>query len=161
MGKKVVYILLLCSACTLPVFSDVKEDFDEIVDFSMTLELINRAAAAQRTEALASDKAIIIDGAISTIQILDTEPDTFSAELEIVDGEWIGFEDVQMYSCIVEVNGPEFAARIPARRSRRAIPDEITVNSHVIVIARFTGLREIPDEYPVAVLEGYYIRTID
>lgn len=161
MGKKVVYILLLFSAVAFPVFSEVKDDFDKNVDFSVTLETIHRALTAQRTDVLPMEKAVILDGAISSIQIIDGEPESFSAEITIVDGRWIGLEEVRMYSCIVTVQGPDFAARIPVRRSRREVRNEISANSHIIVVGRITDFRNESGEEPAAVLEGFYIRTID
>lgn len=161
MVKITALILLIFSALAFPLFSDVKDDFDKNVDFSVTLELINRAVTAQRTDALPRDKAIIIDGAISAIEIIDTEPESFLAEIELVDGKWLGMEDVRMYSCIVQVSGPDFAARIPARRSRREIRNEISANSHVIVVGKIVEYRNVSGNKPVAVVEGYYIRAID
>lgn len=161
MGKKILVILFIFSAAVFPLFSDVKDDFDKNVDFSVTLELIHRALTAERTDAVTTEKAVVLDGAISAIQIIDAEAENFAAELNIVDGKWLGLEDVKMYSCVVEVKGPEFAARIPARRSRREVRNEIAANSHVIVVGRIVDFRNVGGEEPQAVLEGYYIRTID
>lgn len=161
MTKKLVGALLLSFLITIPVFSDIQDDFDNLVDFSVTLEKIDEAVAAGREAALDTGKIVIVDGAISAIQIINPEPESFVAEFELVDGKWQGLEDVQMFSSIIRVSGEDFAARIPARRSRRAIPNEIKANSHVLVVGTLSELRRMSNGSTTVVMDGFYVRPID
>lgn len=59
-------------------------------------------------------KFILIDGSIAGITVLDPNPKTFTAELEVVQGEWVRTEDVKLYRAYVYLQGPSFASMLPA-----------------------------------------------
>ena len=65
-----------------------------------------------------------------------------------------------MYQCILQLKGPGFANAIPARRSRNTNPDEIELNSHILVVASVEGVRELANGRKVPVLRAYFIRLI-
>ena len=161
MAKKAVTALLFSIFCIFPIFSEINENFEEIIDFSITMEDIDAAVSAGREDTLLDGRMIILDGAISAIEIIDPEPETFTAEIELVAGKWLGMSDVQMFSSVVVVSGKEFAARIPVRRRRTPAPDEIQANSHVLVAGKITGFRTFQNGRTAAVLDGFYIRPID
>jgi hypothetical protein len=138
--------------------------FSEIVDFSITMEDIREhySRGEMREDSL-TDKVVIIDGAVSSIQVLDENPETFLAELVIVNGEWHGPEEVEMYSCVVRIAGEEYAERIPARRRRRGEEPEnlIKTNSRILVAGKIIGTKETLLGGNTAILDSYYVRNID
>ena len=136
------------------------EDFDSIVDFRITLkELSSAAESGQITEI--PGWFYIVDGAVASRAIVQGDRDNFIGELEVVSGEWVGVEAALMYSCIVQLVGSEFYAAIPARRSRRANPAEIALNSRVLIVGKLTGLRDIGNGKILPVLRAFHVRTLN
>lgn len=135
--------------------------FDGIVDFSITLESISEILTREGPDALPRDKLIVLTGAISSLQVLQSgEESPFLAELELVGGEWVGMEAVKMYTCLVLLHGDDFQNRIPVRRSRREIVNEITLNSEVMVVGKVVGTRTLYTGEQVPVIEAFYVRTL-
>jgi hypothetical protein len=161
MHRKIVIFLIFAGLLALPLTADVKEDFDSVVDFNITLEEIDRYYEVNGVVPPFTDKLLVVEGAISTLEVLSEEPESFLALVEIVSGEWLGMEDVKMYSCLVLLQGPEFAERIPKRRSRREVPNQINPNSHVLIVGRIIDVAPEWGEHPIAIMEGFYLRTID
>ena len=138
--------------------------FSAIVDFSVTMADIREYYSRDDGgDGVLTDKIIILDGAVSSIQVLDENPETFLAELVIVNGEWHGTEEVEMYSCVLRLSGEEYAERIPVRRRRREEQPEnlIETNSRILVVGKIIGSKEILLNGNTAVLDTYYVRNID
>ncbi len=135
--------------------------FDGVVDFSITLERVSEILMREGPDALPRDKLIVLTGAISSLQVLQSgEEGPFLAELELVGGEWVGMETVKMYTCIVRLHGDDFQNRIPVRRSRREIVNEITLNSEVMVVGKVVGTRTLYTGDQVPVIDAFYVRTL-
>lgn len=162
--KKVIFfhIFLFAAAAVLTAQAGRSESFDEIVDFSVTMSTVQEYYSQGNSDRL-TDKVVILDGAVSSILILDENPDSFFAELVIVNGEWHGTEEVEMYSCILHLRGKQYADRLPARRRRREDgPDNlIESNSRILAAGRITGAKESLFGTATAVVDTLYIRNID
>ena len=144
----------------LLIFGQTIEDFNDVVDFDITLGKLARAAAVEDREAL-PNRLIIVDGAVASRLVIDANPETYMGQIELVGGEWLGVEEVVTYRCFLLLEGPRFADAIPARRSRIKNPDEIEMNSRIMVVAEYMGLFDMDDGTTVAVLRAHYIRSID
>lgn len=159
-----ILIILVFLTVSLAAQERNESGFSEIVDFSVTMEDIKGyySQGQERDRAL-TDKIVILDGAVSSIRILDENPETFLAELIIVNGEWHGTEEVEMYSCVLRLSGEEYAGRIPDRRRRSGEqPDDlIETNARIIVVGRIIGTQKILLGGETAVLDTYYVRNID
>jgi len=94
------------------------QEFDRIVDFEKTLKELSIEAAERPVGKVPPGKYLILEGLVSERWVIDPEPQTFIGEIELVGGEWIGVEAVEMWNCIVQFTGPEFASRIPAGRTK-------------------------------------------
>ena len=156
--KKRWFLALLISL-PFAMFGQNLEDFNSAVDFETTLGTLMQAAEDNNPFAL-PDKFIIVYGAVASRVVVNGDAEQYLGEIELVAGEWIGVERVVRYQCVLQLIGPEFANAIPARRSRRANPDEITLNSTILVMAKATGIRENADGEFIPVLRAYYIREI-
>lgn len=161
--KKLLCSLLIIAGCSL--FSvgaqeaETKElqEFSSIVDFDTTLETLARAAKEGRLEEYTD--YYIIDGTVLSRAVLVAEEEEYLAQIEIGQGQWIGLDDVEMYKAVVLLSGSEFSKRVPARRSRRTNPEEITLNGRVLVAVRVLGYTETADGYLPA-LEALSIRLM-
>ncbi len=159
MVKKLAAAALFASISSLIVGQSI-EDFNDVVDFSVSIRELSLAAAAGDVEALPT-KLVVIDGTVASRLVVDANPDTYIGQLELVGGEWLGVEDVVTYRCFLLLEGSRFANTIPARRSRTKHPDEIELNSRILVVGRLLGLFDMEDGTTVPVLEVYHIRRID
>jgi len=163
MGKKVFLLFLFIfviqfgfSQTNTPIF----DEFSAIVDFTVTFEELYRHYSLKQGPPVPENKLIIIDGSIASIMVIDPEETSFIGELEVLNGRWVGLEDVEVYKCFVEVKGPNFFSRIPVRRTRKKLPDQIEVNSRVLIIGKITGTRLDNDGNTIPVLEAAFIRDL-
>ncbi len=149
-------ILLFCGL----LFADEIDDFNKVVDFSVTLKTLNKTVSENKDDLLTGSEFIIITGSVATRQVIEKDKENFLGEIEIVQGEWIGVESVKMYKCIVQFSGSQYYSMIPARRSRKINKAEIILNSNVMIAGKFIGVREV-DNLKIPVIDGYYIRTLN
>jgi hypothetical protein len=154
--KKRCALLLLMFLPAVFLSSISIEEFDGVVDFSVTLKELN---ALQDLDSIGG-RFVVITGEVSARQVVDGEEATFVAELEIVDGEWIGAEQILIYRCIVVLEGPEFYGMVPAGRSRTKDPREIDLNSTILVVAEVLGFTEMTAGEYVPVINAVYLRKM-
>lgn len=126
--------------------------FDQVVDFEISIKELDKLIKAGQSSKVA-DKYLILNGSLSGYTVTDTEKNSYTVELELINGEWEGVSDVFIYRCKVIFSGEEYRVKFPARRRSVPGPGEIALNSGLIVVAK---LKEIKDG--IAVLDGYYLR---
>lgn len=161
MRVKTFFFLFLLIVSSLPAIAQSRQDFEQIVDFSLNLELLDRFYARNPADTVPTDKILILDGAISSIEVIEEEPESFLAELTLVGGKWLGTTDVRMFFCIVRIEGPAFAERVPARRARREPRDAIKPNLHVMVAGKIVDVRTDKEGNKIPVLDGFHIRPVN
>lgn len=157
MVRKILALLFLCTPFF--IFGQTFEDFNGVVDFNTSLGDLDQIAMRGDPDALPS-RFVIIDGAVASRIIVNADAANFVGELQIVSGEWKGVETVVRYECILVLAGPEYASAIPARRSRRANPNEIELNTRILAVAKAIGLHQREDGTFVPVLQAYFIRKL-
>jgi hypothetical protein len=145
------------------VFGADKASFDDVVDFESSLESIATQARRAPDQLLENTKVFVIDGVVAAVNVVDPNPESFRAELDLVTGEWIGLERIVMYKAAAIVEGAEFAPRIPTRRSREEPPGgTIERNQRVIVVGTIAGIADDPETgRPIPVLDVFYVRNQD
>jgi len=141
------------------VFSDLKENFDRIVDFSLRMDNLGQRLTKAGGVAGLTDKLLILTGAVASVQFLGGEGDNFVAALELVDGDWIGVEDVQMYRAYLIVHGTDFEARLPVKRSKEGVPNEILPNSQILAVGKIVEV-DTSEAGAIPIIECYYIRQL-
>jgi|GEM_PF-1038484 len=156
--KKCILFFFLIVITVLTVSGESKKDFDSIVDFSLTFK--DLFEEVNRGKSIDSDRYIVIDGSITARIVLNKEEENFSAELEVVNGNWKGLEEVEIYKCIVVLKGTDFFKRIPVKRSRKKLPNEIELNSRVLIVGKIVSVRKDDDGILIPVLEAIYVRPI-
>lgn len=151
-----VLVLLMILAASRVAAVD-KEEFDSVVDFETTLADIQEIAAALDRGEPIDDRVVLLEGTVSGTVTLVPDPEQFEAILFLLTGEWKGVEEVASYECYVRVIGPEFAARIPARRPREPAPGTILVNSQVLVAGVVAGLTMDG----TVLIDGFHVRVVE
>ena len=128
------------------------------VDLSITISTLAEAAATGRGVPEAGTE-VVLNGTVLERAVTNSEKTEFSAELLMASGEWTESDDVMISKCIILLEGPEYSEMVPARRSRRANPAEITLNSELLVYGTFLGFAETGDGL-IAVISAGGVRKL-
>lgn len=141
-------------------FASTEEDFEEVVDFSITLKSLNRLLEDNQAAELDKDRFVIVSGTVSSIAFLDKKKNSYTVQLELVSGEWIELEEVKSYKCRIIFRGPQFYTLIPRRIPKGGATNDMVVeSSRVIIIAIVVEPVETEQGEEVWLLDGHYIRT--
>ena len=155
--KKKILVILIVFLIIIQINSEDFDDLNKIIDIKVTLKDL----ATNQTltnELIQSGKYVFVSGTIVSRVVINQEIEDYLAEIEIVDGEWQGFDDVFSYKSIIQLSGSDFHGRIPVRRSRREIPGEIKLNSNVIILAKIIGYKKNDSNEEIPLLQGFYLR---
>ena len=135
--NKLVWIgIVIIAVGSQGALCDSADEFNRIVDFSITLKALGETLDSSRVSSVDREKLVILHGTVSSIAFLDTKKASYTVQLELVYGEWLGLEEVRSYRGRVTFRGPQYVNRIPRRVPADAGLDVIQGNSRVIVIAR-------------------------
>ncbi len=158
--KKFTFILFL-SFILFSLSAQTNSSTDTIINFDLTLKKIVKLVESGNSNDIDMDQYIILDGIVSDRIILASDKENFVGRLEISYGEWEGLENVAIYKCLIQIQGLEFASMIPARRSRTPNPNEITLNTHLLILGKYLGYNEDDSGNKTPVIEGYKLRKIN
>jgi len=137
----------------LPVFSDA-------VAFEYTLDRLASEVTSGEVSDIPKNRYMILDGIVSSRQLINPQEGEYFAILELSSGEWVGGEDLAMYRCYVQLIGPSFAGTVPEPRSREKGPEEISLHSHLLLIGRYLGYGEDQQGNRFPVLEAVDLRIL-
>lgn len=149
-------LLLVCSSF-LPALS--RADIERVLDFSVTLKTLT--AVADGKAPLPAGKMLLLSGTVSDISILNKDEASFRVRIELINGEWVGLEDVKSYACYVEFTGPDFFKVFPARPPGTATPGVVVLDSRVVVIGAAQDVTTTPLGEKRVRVQGVYIRVIE
>jgi hypothetical protein len=110
-----------------------QKDLDKIVDFSVTLKELYELVQNKNFAPASFAKYCIINGSVSSINIINPEEGNFLAELETVSGEWKNLDSVAMYKAFIYVQGKDFYQRVPSRKVKALPGLSIEPNRQVLV----------------------------
>lgn len=160
MNRAYRFAVFACLLLFAAAAAGALEDFDSLVDFSVTLKALSGIdEAGARVYGLKS-RYLLLDGTVTGVEFLDPEQERFRAQVELVAGEWVGLEEVRSYRCYVLFEGARFFRLLPGRAPRSPDPGVILPNDHVLVVARALRVVQDPDGQPVWLLEGVHARPL-
>lgn len=108
--------------------------FGDVVDFSVTLKDV--AEAADRGETLSGQKTLLLTGSVGSVNLGDG--DVFSAEVDLVGGEWIGTKEVRSYRILLTFVGERFAYLFDEEEDYPLIRN----GKQLLVSGNLSGLRD-------------------
>lgn len=158
--EKYTFILLFLFIL-LSVSAQVMTNSETQINFDLSLKDIVLLVESGKGNEIDMNQYIILEGIVSSREVLFADEENFVGMLELSYGEWEGLEDVNMYKCFVQLTGLEFAAMIPARRSRNPNPAEISLNTRILVLGQYLGYTEDEEGNKYPVIEGYKVRKIN
>ena len=136
-------------------------DFEEQMNFDLSLKDIVLLVESGNSNEIDMNQYIVLEGVVSSREVLFADEENFVGMLGLSSGEWEGLENVTMYQCFIQLQGLEFAAMIPARRSRKPNPAEIALNTRILILGQYLGYSEDEEGNKYPVIEGYKIRKIN
>lgn len=132
---------------------------EEILVFDLSLERLAAQVEAGDTGGIPKDRYLIIDGMVSSRQLVNDAEQEYLGILELSSGNWVKGEELEVYRCYVQLRGPRFAGTIPEPRSREAAENEIPLHAKILLVARYLGYGEDDqgNRYPVLLAEDLRI----
>ena len=141
--------------------AQITDNLELLIDFDLSLKDIVLMVESGNSNNIDMDQYIVLDGVVSSREVLYADEDSFMGMFEVSYGEWDGLEKIEMYKCFIQVNGLEFASMIPVRRSRTPNPAEIALNTHILILGKYLGYTEDESGQKIPVVEGVNIRKIN
>ena len=136
------------------------EEFRELVAFDVTIAALAEAAETNPEALLNDPRVFIVDGVLGSVTIIDSNPETYFVQLELVDGRWHGTERIDVFRVYVLAEGPEYEALFPARPSPDAGDSVIQRNERVLIAARMAEVFEDERGGRYAVLDAQELRVV-
>ena len=157
---KIYTFILLFLFILLGVSAQVTTNLETQINFDLSLKDIVLLVESGKSNEIDMNQYIILDGVVSSREVLFADEENFVGMLELSFSEWQGLEAVDMYQCFIQLQGLEFAVMIPARRSRNPNPAEISLNTRILVLGKYLGYSEDEEGNKYPVIEGYKVRKI-
>lgn len=121
--------LALCAAASAQI-----QAFDSVVDFSVLMR--DLSAAADKGIPLSSSKVVLLNGTVGSVSVLSGDGEPLKANVELIDGEWIGLEQVKMYKVVLLFRGDEY---LPLFAEDEALP-LVRSGARILVAGTLAGL---------------------
>ncbi len=157
-GKLAFYLVFMLSAAAPGAQQRLVQA--ATVDFSITLQEIHRILEDEGPAGLPTDRAVVIDGVVAEIVVIDPEPESFLVQIELVTGRWIGLEEIHLYRAYVFVEGPQFVERVSDRAAANDQHGVVTPNSRIIVLGNIVDVFADPDGSSAPIIDGIDLRLI-
>jgi hypothetical protein len=155
----IISLLVMVFFNTGALFAAPAPDFDKIADFSITLKKLNKMASENDLSGI-KGRYLVLDGALSSFSVIDKDPENYTVELLLVNGEWEGVSYVHIFRSVIRLKGKEYVNMFPARRKKRGTGSEIPLNSGLIILAKLNNVINM-GSVAVPVLDGYYLRVYE
>ncbi|MBI9096840.1 MAG: hypothetical protein JEY91_00110 [Spirochaetaceae bacterium] len=157
--KKILFltVYLLCVSI-ISLFSQNSE-LDSIINVNISLKELSNSTPDKLDKIIVSEKYIILEGIISSIREIERSENNFIIDLHLLNGEWIGMDRIDVYKCIINVDGKEWENRFPKRAPREPTEELILLNNQVMVIGKVTDY-VMDNSILTAVVNAEYIRKI-
>lgn len=154
--KRAVLVALFAVG-TVALFAS-PEAFNSVVDFSVSTADLVELVRSGRADEIDPEKYLILEGSVASTLLLDPNEETYWAIVELVAGEWIGLEEIEVYRVFVYLEGPQFSNRVVERMPRDPGPEIIQNNTDLTVVASFLGVTDGGDGTDVPVVGAIAVR---
>ncbi|MCF7949913.1 MAG: hypothetical protein K9M94_15100 [Spirochaetia bacterium] len=134
--------------------------FEEVVAFDLTLDRLAAQVEAGDTGAIPKDRYLMINGIVSSRQLVNEDEQEYLGILELSSGEWVDGEELHLYRLYAQLRGPQFFGTVPKPRSRESSANEIPLHSHVLLIGRYLGYGQDEQGNRFPVLQAVEVRVL-
>jgi hypothetical protein len=134
------------------------DQFYEVLSLDWTLQQLAASVIEGKVEQIPKQRYLLIEGIVSSRQLIQAEEANYFAILELSSGEWGDEQDLEMYRCYFRLEGPEFYGMVP--EGRRGGPQEIPLHAHVLAIGTYLGYGEDNQGNRFPVLRALEVRVL-
>ena len=156
MRRFIPSLLLVMLAAGLPGVSP--EDLKQIIDFEGSIRSLSELVRLGADRQIDRERYFVLEGWVASTRVLDRNPASFSAIVEIVSSEWLGHEQIEIHRVYVRVAGPEHAERFPERMPENPGPQIIRPYQRILVIGPYVGTAMPDTGDPVPVVRAVALR---
>ncbi len=150
--------MILLSA-VFPLFLSAQNSELESLRFSMTIKDLTELSTQDLDEMASAGDWLLLDGSIAGMTLYSAEDEEYLLDVLLMQGEWMGLEDVKKYDCHLVFQGEQWRNIIPDRAPRNPVEGQVLLNDKVLVLARVLGY-DIVDSSVVPYLTVEKIRTL-
>ena len=150
MKTSCLFILIFLFVGT--AWADAYSSFSAAVDFNASMkDLVEKPASIDPT------KLYMLDGTVSGVRVIKTDPNNFYAEVDFMRAEWENLESIKTYHVVLVFSKPGFAKLIPARAPPNPNFGQIVPNSRGIAVVSFVNTVTSPrgTVTPVFMVQDY------
>ena len=158
MNKVLFFSVLFICFALYSLAADYSE-LESMINMDISLKELSLSTPDELDSIINSDRYIIIEGSVASITEIERSDNKLILDIQIINGQWIGLEKVEVYKCIINLTGKEWENRFPKRVSREPADDVVLLNSHILVIGKAVDY-VIVDSKIVTVVEAEYIRKL-
>ena len=155
--KKLRVLLFIVMAMGFAVTA-AAETLDDL-QFSITVKDLALMSEGELNSLAENEQWLLLDGALAALTRLSAKDEEYLLDARLIQGEWMGLEDVKKYDCHLIFQGDEWQNVIPEKTPRKVEEGQILLNNRVLVLAKILGY-EMIDSRPVSYLLVSKIRKL-
>ncbi len=157
--KRILFcIIIFLSFSIFPLISDSVE-LEAVLNLDVSIKELNSFSTEMLDNLILSNRYIIVEGSVASKRDIERTEENFVLDIHLVNGEWIGLEKVEVYKCIVNIEGKVWETRFPKRVGRDPADNIVQLNNHILVIGKVVDY-VIKDSELVSVIQAEYLRKL-
>jgi hypothetical protein len=141
------------------------EEFHQVLSLDWNLERLSSSVSSGRVQQIPKDKYLLIEGIVSTRQVVQGEEENYFAILELSSGKWDEGQQLSMYRCYFRLEGPQFYGLVPTGRGSSGSDgensQEIPLHAHVLAIGTYLGYGQDNQGNRFPVLKALEVRRLN
>jgi hypothetical protein len=138
MKNRLIFILFFLTFF-IPALLTAENSGLENLQFSMTIKDLNNLSTRQLDELAENGDWLLLDGSIAGLTLYSAKDEEYLLDVLLMQGEWMGLEEVKKYDCHLIFQGDEWRDVIPEKAPRNPIDGQILLNAKVLVLAKVLG----------------------
>ncbi len=142
-----------------PVILSAQDGEIDNLRFSMTIKDLTELTATELDAMASSGDWLLLDGSIAGMTLYSADSEEYLLDVLLMQGEWIGLDQVKKYDCHLVFQGDRWRDIIPSSTPRNPVAGQILLNDKVLVLARVLGY-DIVDSAVVPYLTVEKIRSL-
>lgn len=153
---KLKVLVLMTTLSSIFLFADPYATFSSVTDFDASIKSLVTAP-----QTMNPDRLYLLEGTISSLNVIDADPDHFYAEAQFFGSEWIERRDLKTYSIWLVFGKPAFAQMMPKRGGGNSDGMVIAPSTKGMALVQYLDTIQLPDGQTAYVFNVHEYRTIE
>jgi len=125
----------------------------------MSIKELNSLDTSQLDRISSEGKWLLLDGSLAVLTRVSGDGEEYVLDAQMIQGEWMGLDEVMKYSCHLIFQGDNWEEIIPDKPPRKPVDGQILLNSRVLVLATLLGYN-VENGVPIPYLLVSKIRAL-